>query len=292
MFVVNNNIRTHDPVPRAPRLAVPAGATDCHAHVFGPYERYPLAEPRTYSPAEAGLAGYQAMHRAIGVQRGVLVQPSVYGFDNRAHLAALAELGPDYRMIAVLPVATPEATLREMHAAGVRGVRLTDRDLTGGVTVDQMEAVAERIGPFGWHIQVQYNVTERPEMAERIARCPVPVVIDHMGRCPAARGVGDPGMQGLLALLRDGGCWVKLSGAYYLSDEATPYADVAPIARALIAANPDRLVWGTDWPHPGADRPPNCGDLMDLLGLWTADAALHRRILVDNPARLYGFAAG
>jgi predicted TIM-barrel fold metal-dependent hydrolase len=280
-----------DFAPRTPRLALPPGATDCHAHVFGPASRYPYAEGRRYTPPDCSLAAYRHMLATIGCERAVLVQPSVYGTDNRAHLDALAEAGPAFRMVAVVAPDAPPAELERMHAAGVRGVRVNV--LSGlGLALDVLEPLGRRLAPLGWHLQAFLDAEAIAAYEPALAALPCPLVIDHMGHFSMEAGLGQPGFQALLRLLRGGNTWVKLSGAYRLSRQPTPpFSDVVPYARALIEAAPERCVWGSDWPHPMVNGPPmpNDGDLVDLLADWAPDEAQRQRILVDNPAKLYGF---
>jgi len=280
-----------DFAPRKPKLAFPPGATDCHAHVFGPAAQFPYADTRGYTPQDCVLADYRHMLATIGCERAVLVQPSVYGTDNAAHLAALAEAGPALRLVAVVEPDVAAAELERMAAAGVRGVRY-NVVTPGGQSLEAIEAMAKRVQPLGWHIQLFASGDTIAALEPTLARLPVPVVIDHMGHVSTDEGLAHPGFQALLRLLRGGNAWVKLSGAYRNSREPrVPFTDVVPFAQALIEAGPERCVWGSDWPHPMVnDRPmPNDGDLADLLADWAPDPARRQRILVDNPARLYGF---
>ena len=279
-----------DPEPRKPGFAVPAGACDSHAHIFAPARVYPYVAERAYTPAEASLEDYQGMLAALGVERAVLVQPSVYGTDNRAMLEALESGGRRFRGVAVCDEDIAESEIAHLHAAGVRGLRV-NLLYSRSATLAALAGLAQRIAPFGWHLQILVDVSKTPDLAEILAPLSVAVVVDHMGHLPAAKGAGDPGFQALLALVRGGRSWVKLSGAYRLSSQRTPpYADVAPLARALIAAAPERMLWASDWPHPAIAMPmPNDGDLLDLLAEWAPDEATRRKILVDNPAALYGF---
>ncbi len=278
-----------DPDPRTPALAVPTGACDCHFHIFGPEARYPYVAERTYTPPDAPVEAYRRVMAALGLERCVIVQPSVYGTDNACTLDAMARLGPGCRGVAVIDETVDEAALDDMHRAGIRGVRFNIL-YTGGVEVGRVRAVAERIAPLGWHIQFLLDGRGLAELADDLGALPVPIVIDHLGHAPAEVGIGHPGNRALLALLGEGRCWVKLSAAYRVSRRAPGYEDAAPLARALIEAAPERVVWGSDWPHPGVvGAMPNDGNLLDLLGQWTNDAALRHRILVDNPAALYGF---
>lgn len=270
-----------------PHWRPPPGGADCHCHVFGPYAAYPLSPGRGYTPPEASVEWYLAMLATLGLERTVIVQPSVYGTDNRATLAAVAAIGAARaRAVVVVDDDTDAAALAAMHAAGARGVRF-NLVSGNGAPREQLAAVAARIAPLGWHLQV--FTRELATLAPALAGLPVPLVLDHMGGVVAAAGIASPDGQALLRLL-DGGAWVKLSG--YRSSAGAPYADVAPLARALLAAAPDRCLWGTDWPHPQFETPdqvPDDGQLLDLLGEWAPEEAARHAVLVDNPARLYGF---
>ena len=273
------------------RASTPRGACDCHAHVFGPLDRFSFIEGRGYTPPERLASDYRAMLNSLGIERGVIVQPSVYGTDNRATLNAIAELGPNFRGVAVLPADVDDSTLADCAAGGIRGVRLSDMT-KGGVPLAQLEAMAARIKAGGWHIQVLAEFSKSPDLAGRLRKLGVPIVIDHFGVVDPERGTGDAGFRAILKLLRDGVGWLKLSGPYLGSRQPIPYADMQPFAEALVAAAPDRLVWGTDWPHPSCgDAPPDDRALFALLDRWVPDVAARQRILVDNPAALYGFPA-
>jgi predicted TIM-barrel fold metal-dependent hydrolase len=288
-----------------PRFAVPAGACDCHMHVFGPRELYPPAAQRVYTPTPAPIAAWRAMADRLGLSRVVFVQPSAYGSDNRAMLDALEEVGAVGRGIAVVADDTDRATLEAMAKAGVRGIRLnmkTHGESDTRALRQRFARAAERIAPFGWHIQIFADLAMIAAIADAIRAAPVPVVLDHMGGAVGALGLGQDGFRALLDLVGDGRCWVKLSGAYRVSEQEPGFADATPIARALLAANPERMVWGTDWPHigahaeaPGGDAPPviyrdlDTGALLNLLADAAGDAATLKRVLADNPARLYGF---
>jgi 2-pyrone-4,6-dicarboxylate lactonase len=277
-----------EPRTRRPTVEVPAGAWDCHAHVFGPFDRFPLRPERAYTPGLATGADWKRMHDAIGVARGVLVQASVYGTDNRATLAALAELGPAYRGVAVVAPDISDDEIKAMHQGGIRGIRLSDT-MIGAVSTANMETMAERLKPHGWHIQLMVDAASRPDLVERATRTAVPVVWDHLGGMPASKGVDDPGYKIFLdAFRRSGNLWVKVSGPYLDKALRPPYAATTPLAQALVAAAPDRCVWGTDWPHPASDHAIDDAGLMELLAEWVPDAATRKRILVDNPPRLYG----
>ncbi|HEY4250102.1 MAG TPA: amidohydrolase family protein [Roseomonas sp.] len=291
----------------APGFAMPEGACDCHTHVFGPAGRFPFAADRLYTPGDALVEDLFAHQLRLGLDRVVIVQPSCYGTDNACTVAGLRALGPARaRGVAVIADAADEAALAALHAAGIRGVRLnleTSGNNDPEAARRALRETAARVAPFGWHVQVFTNLGVIGALREVVETLPVPLVVDHFGRARGDGGIAQPGFDALLGLVRDGRAYVKLSAPHRAS--ALPgYADVLPLARALIAANPDRMLWGSDWPHPGgappggrrspdgieAFRPEDDGAALTRLGQWAAgDAALLRRILVDNPARLYGF---
>ena len=284
-----------DPAPRKPTVAFPPLACDTHAHVFGPMSRYAYFGKRIYTPPDATLESWFALHAVLGVERAVLVQPSVYSTDNACMLDAMAVAGNRLRGIAVVDESIGDAELKRMHDRGVRGIRFNIVDVRpeerGKLPVDAVRRMAARIAPLGWHIQFLMHVDEFPEMDRLFAGLPVDVVIDHFGYMKVTKGLDHPGFVALQRMLAAGRAWVKFTGAYRISaDGALPYADVTPYARALVAANPERIVWGTDWPHPKHEGPmPNDGDFANCLGDWIPDATNLRRALADNPAKLYGF---
>ena len=281
-----------DRQPQPAGFRPPAGATDTHAHVFGPAERYPYVLERSYTPPDSPLAEYRAMLSTLGLDRGVIVQPSVYGTDNRATLDALRRHPEQFRGVAVVDPDITDNDLQEMHDAGVRGLRINVL-YRGGVGFSVAHHLAQRIAPLGWHLQFLIDITQTEDFAQEMARLPVDSVVDHMGHMCANHGTNHPAFRELIALMREGRTWVKLSGAYRVSaQERLPYDDVTALARALIAANGERVVWGSDWPHPAVTRPmPNDGALLDLLSEWAPDSTQRDRILVQNPALLYGFPA-
>ncbi len=279
----------YNPDPGKPRLAIPPGSCDCHAHIFGPQDRYPYTPNRSYTPPEASIEAYRRMLAALGFERGVIVQPSVYGTDNSCTCDAIVASGGKWRGVAVVEPEVNDSLLAELHAAGFRGVRI-NLLFKGGLQLDALERIAQAIGPLGWHVQLLLDGRDLPELADRLGRLPVDFVVDHMGHMPASLGVGHAGFQTLLQLLRGGRCWVKLSGAYRISSKPQPYEDAVPFARALVETAPDKLVFGTDWPHPSISVPmPQDASLLDLLPTWVPDEAARHRILVENPARLYDF---
>ncbi|MFZ9234491.1 MAG: amidohydrolase family protein [Hylemonella sp.] len=285
-----------DFAPRQPQLKVPAGSCDCHAHILGPAARFPYSDERVYTPPDCLLADYRAMLTALGLARAVLVQPSVYGSDNRVLLNALDAMQGAWRGVAVVEPDVSASALQEMHAAGVRGVRVNVVDVQsnkGVLPLNQLRGLAERIAPLGWHMEFLLHVHEFPRLDQQLAGFPVDVVFGHLGYLPTQLGIGDAGFQALLRLLQAGRAWVKLTGPYRLSGSKLPYADVVPFAHALLDAAPRQIVWGSDWPHvmvKGAM--PNDGDLMDILSTWIPDPSIRHQVLVSNPERLYGFQSG
>ena len=267
----------------------PPKACDCHAHIFGPVEQYPLTANRSFTPPEASLAAYRRMLAALGIVHAVIVQPSVYGTDNRCTLDSVSAAGGLWRGVAVANPSVNEKELECLHAAGFRGVRVNVL-FKGGLTFDALEPMARMIAPFGWHLQLLLDYRDLVKLAPRLRQLPVGIVVDHMEHMLTSAGVGHPGFQILLQLVREGRCWVKLSGAYRISREPYPYPDVVPFARALIEADASRTVWGSDWPHPCVSGfIPKDAELLDLLAMWARDAEVRRRILAENPAVLYGY---
>ena len=282
-----------DPHPRPPRFELPALACDAHAHICGPAQRYPYSPQRIYTPPDALLPEYRHMLKTLGLARAVLVQPSVYGTDNTALIDALATDQVNLRGVAVIDPAMPAAELERLHAAGIRGVRCNIVDIKTGkgeLPMLLLGALADKIRPLGWHIELLMHVNETPELDRLLDTLRVPVVFGHLGYMQTTRGLDDPGFKALLRLMREGRGWAKLSGPYRISDGTARYADVAPYAHALLDANAGRVVWGSDWPHVMTKGVmPNDGELCDLLADWIPDVAQRHAVLVDNPACLYGF---
>lgn len=284
---------------------IPAGACDCHTHIFGDPKRFPFFAGRSYTPQPALPDAMRALHRELHMDRVVIVTPSVYGTDNSATLYGIKALGKGARGIAVIDDKTPEKDLDAMHSAGVRGIRLNLT--TAGITDPaqgrvRFQRAAARMKARGWHIQIYATLHVIAGIRELVMESPVPVVFDHFGGAKAELGTGQPGFAELVELVRSGHAYVKVSGAYRASVKAPDYPDAAPLARALITANPDRIVWGTDWPHPdspgpagrpatvvSAPMPIDDGALLNQLPDWAPDAAVRHKILVDNPAKLYGY---
>ena len=286
-----------DPHPKRPDLPTPAGACDCHAHIFGPSTRFPYTEGRGYTPPDAPCENYLAMLDALGLARGVCVQGNAHGFDNRAILDAAGRHPARLRAVGITDASIPAATLREWHGQGMRGLRFhlyfggERPGYKRGVGLDVLDYFAPTMRALGWHVQLWLDWRALPELAPALRRvaADMPVVIDHMLNIEATAGVGHPSFATLLGLLGDGACWVKLSGAYRVSTQYPDYPDARAFHEALVKANPERLVWGTDWPHPQIDakKMPNDGHLLDLFNAWTPDAGARQRILVENPDRLY-----
>lgn len=281
------------PDPHPPRAFVPPpGACDAHCHVFGPAERFPFSPDRSYTPPDAGVDDLARLHARLGLSRAVLVQASCHGTDNAALLDALQRGGGRYAGVAMIDDTTTDAELDELHAAGVRGTRVNFvAHLGGAPDLAAFERTVARVAPRGWHVVLHFDARDLPTYAGLLDRLPCPYVIDHMARVDATAGLEQAPFQALLRLLDDERCWVKVSGAERLTAAGPPpYDDVVPYARTLIGAAPDRVLWGTDWPHPNVRHMPDDGDLVDLVAEFAPDEATRHRLLVDNPARLYHFA--
>lgn len=279
-----------DPGTRRPVLKLPSGACDCHAHVFGPQQRFPYAPNAGYIPPDAPPEAYVRMLRTLGCERAVLVQPSVYATDNSAMLDAMRSGIFAFRGVAVVNEDISERELEDMHRAGVRGVRINLASATPGLTLEQAPRLAPRLKALGWHLQFFMDLRKLPDAETLLGKLDIDIVIDHFGRVRADDGIDAPPFQTLLRLLGRDNCWAKLIGPYFLSDKNPLFPDVIPFARVVVAAAPDRVVWGTDWPHPSSQgMMPNDGDLADMLPEWIPDAAQRQKVLVENPRRLYGF---
>jgi predicted TIM-barrel fold metal-dependent hydrolase len=302
----NRNALAKASQPSTPvNFDVSAGACDCHTHIHADPAKFPFFAGRVYTPELASPEEMTALHKALHIERAAIVTPSVYGTDNSATLFGMKARGATARGVAVIDDKTPEADLDAMNQAGIRGIRLNLA--TGGVndpTVGRprFQAAVERVKARNWHVQLFTSLSMISAIKDLVASSPVPVVFDHFGGAQAELGVDQPGFSDLLALVKSGKAYVKISGAYRASKLAPDYPDAAPLARALIAANSDRIIWGTDWPHPNSVTPPgrkptdltplyqiDDGRLLNQLPVWAPDAAIRKTILVDNPARLYGF---
>ena len=271
-------------------FSVPPYSCDCHAHIIGPVTLFPQIEDRSYSSPEASLESYQTLHRELGIRRAIIVQPSIYGYDNRVTINAISRYGAtSARGIAVVTPQILDSELETLHLGGIRGVRF-NLLFKGGASLEDLEYIAQKIAGFKWHIQLLIDVSQLEAIASRLRKLPVPVIFDHMGHMPTNLGVQHSGFQTLINLMKEGCAWAKVSGNYRISSAGPPYRDAIPFAQALIAASPDRVVWGTDWPHPGLyKKMPNDGDLLGALDDYAPSSKLKQKILVDNPEKLYGF---
>lgn len=275
---------------RAPAFAVPPGSCDCHAHIFGPRDRFPFSPERSYTPEDCSADQYRDMLATLGFDRGVLVQGGAHGTDNAAMLDAMERLGPRIKGIAVLPPGTPLREREALHAKGVRGFRMSTV-VSGGVGFDQLEALAAEAGEMGWHLLLHFHRSEElVAVADRLRGLRCHYVLDHLARIRADEGLDSPAFSTVMSLLDTDRCWIKLASLYRLSSQPYPHADMLPMIHRVVAARPDRMIWGSNWPHPIHTGPmPNDGDLVDLIPLWVPDAADRQRMLVDNPQALYGF---
>jgi len=271
----------------APRFAVPDLACDSHMHIYD--SRFPVAPTAKLRPADATVNDYRKLQRRLGTTRNVVVTPSTYGTDNSCLLDALAQLGSNARGVAVVDTSVTDGELKRLAAAGVRGIRFNLA--IGAVAPKEMiEPLAKRIAPLGWHVQINMNPDELVAAEEMLGQLPVHIVFDHIGRMPQPQGMEHPGYAVIVRLVSRRKAWVKLSGAYLGSKTGAPdYADSGAVARSLMRTAPDRMVWGSDWPHPTESDKPNDAALLDLLHQWTPDENTWRQILVANPAVLYGF---
>lgn len=306
VIMPNRNARATAAQPSTPvNFDVPAGSCDCHTHIHGDPAKFPFFSGRVYTPELASPEEMTAVHKALHIERVVIVTPSVYGPDNSATLFGMKARGATARGVAVIDDKTPDGDLDTMNQLGIRGIRLNLA--TGGVNDPKVgrprfQAAVERVKTRNWHVQLFTSLSMISAIKDLVATSPVPVVFDHFGGAQAELGVEQPGFADLLELVKSDKAYVKISGAYRASRLAPDYSDAAPLARALIAANADRIIWGTDWPHPDSVTQPgrknsdvtpllqiDDGRLLNQLPMWAPDEATRKKILVDNPARLYGF---
>ncbi len=281
-----------DPDPRVPSVRLPPLSCDSQFHVFGPRALYPVRPGAAYEMPGATIAAAMKMHRTLGLQRGVIVQPTTYGADHQATLDGIAAAGPNYRGCANAAVFedADDADLEKLHAGGIRGARFSRQSLGIALTPQAFARAIARIRELGWFAKVQPEPAGFAEQAAQYEKLALPVLIDHMGRPNPAAGAADPSLQKVLELLKRGNFWVMLSLAEKISKVGHPWDDVIPIMRALIETAPDRVIWASDWPHPvSTTQPPNEADLVELLFRAAHDDAERQRILVDNPATLFGF---
>lgn len=289
-----------DPNTKKPSYVPPPNSCDSHFHVFGPPEQFPFVATHEYTPPAAPLEHYLKMIGVIGIERAVVVQPSVHGLDNSATLDAIAQSKGRFRGVGRIDGKTPRSELQKLHDGGIRGVRfnLLDRP-RGNVKLDVLDRCIEQIIEFGWSVDLHIDMKNLLEQEKRIRALPIAVVIDHIARVNPAHGLNQPGFELLLDLMNNKHVWVKVSGADKICNTRVhsyfglPFVEVIPYARSIIKLAPDRVLWGTDWPHSNNFAPghtPNDGDLLDLLAEFAPDAEIRKKILVDNPSKLYGFA--
>jgi 2-pyrone-4,6-dicarboxylate lactonase len=281
-----------DPNTRKPKFEPPAGACDAHCHIFGPADQYPYSPDRTYTPPDAPLSHFKQLQSILGLTRAVLVNASCHGRDNAVIIDAIAQSNGRYRGVANADDSFTEAEFCTLHAQGFRGVRFNFVKHLGGVPdMAEFRTVLERIQSLGWHVDLHFDAGDLLQFDELLSSLPVPFIIDHMGRVPTNQGLEQAPFKQLLKVLHaNPHCWVKISGSERISSAGPPFTDAVPFAQALIAAAPERILWGTDWPHPNISKHlPNDGDLVDLIPLMMPDKALQQQVLVDNPHRLYQF---
>ncbi len=270
-----------------PKLKAPANACDCHMHIYD--AKYPVAPNATLKPADALVADYKLLQKRIGTSRNVIVTPSTYGTDNRVTLDAIAQIGPTARGVAVVDATVTDAELKRLNGLGIRGIRF-NLVQAGATTAEMIEPLSKRVNDLGWHIQIHMKGEQIAGIEDLLLRVPSPIVFDHLGRLAQPNALDNPGFKTISKLIDWGRTWVKLSGAYQDSKVGPPtYSDTVAVARAYIKAAPERMVWASDWPHPTEKDKPNDAVLFDLLAEWVPDEAIRTRILVQNPATLYGF---
>jgi len=269
---------------------MPKGACDTHVHVFGPAVTFPFSSARSYTPEDCTFEDLTALHAVLGIDRAVIVHGGAHGTDNRATLAALDRAPDRLRGVAVIPSGLPRATLEDMHRRGMRGCRMSTV-VSGGASFDDLTRLADETADLGWHLVLHFHrAAELIDVEADLVACGRPFVLDHLARITAAEGVGSAPFAAVLRLLDTDRCWVKLASLYRLSAEPYPHRDMLDLIHKVVEHRPDRILWGSNWPHPICPVPmPNDGDLVDLLPLWIPDAAHRRLALVDNPAMLYGF---
>ena len=287
--------RAQPPVPNSagtepPKLKAPANACDCHMHIYD--ARFPVVRPGSRMQTNASVTEYRLLQKRNGTTRTVIVTPAAYVTDNRVTLDAIAKLGPNARGVAVIHPTVTDAELKTLADGGVRGIRFTQFDpATATTTIDMIEPLSKRVNDLGWHVQIHMRGDQIADAADLLSRLPSPIVFDHMGRLPLPAGLDHPAFGVIRRLIDKGRTWVKLSGAYMDTSAGAPtYADKAKVAQAYLKAAPERMVWGSDWPHPTEKDKPDDAVLFDLLTEWAPDEAMRKRILVENPEALYGFA--
>jgi 2-pyrone-4,6-dicarboxylate lactonase len=284
----DENLPFH-PAPSTPALTLPVGACDAHCHVFGPAADFPFASQRTYTPVDAPWDTLKALHDKLGLARTVLVQASCHGTDNAAMLDAIARSNGTCRGVAMVARDVTDEELQRLHDGGVRGIRFNFVTHLGkDADVEAVQELTARIAPLGWHAVVHFEADRLETLAPILETLPVTMVIDHMGRPDASLGLEQPAFRMLLDLLEDERFWVKVCGAERITKSGPPYDDAVPFARELVWRFEDRVLWGTDWPHPNIRKNmPDDGALVDLLTLIAPEQSLLEKLLVTNPSRLY-----
>jgi predicted TIM-barrel fold metal-dependent hydrolase len=275
-----------------PKFHAPAGSVDTHTHIFGPNAVYPFSPKRPYSPPDAGLEMFQKLHAAIGIERAVIVNATVHGFDNRVVTDAIAQSNGKYKGVANVNNSMSDADLKALDKAGICACRFSFLKRLGGVgDMNAFRALVERVAAIGWHVDIYLEAGTIREFVPILKALPVTYVLDHMGTISAAKGLDDPEFKALLDLqASDEKCWVKITGMERASAAGAPFHDAVPFAKKLIDNAPDRVLWGTDWPHPNVKVMPNDGTLVDLIPLFAPDSAMQRKLLVTNPEKLFKFA--
>jgi len=279
-----------DPNTKKPKFRPPPLACDAHCHIFGPAAKFPFAPDASYHPPDSPFEGLQKLHAILGFERAVIVHASCHGSDMRATLDGIKRSKGAYRGTAIIDESYSEKDFQRMQDGGIRGVRFNFvQHLGGRPDMAFFHRTVARLKDMGWHLIVHLDAQDLVELRDMFMKIPVPMVIDHMGRVQASKGLDQEPFRVLLDFMKNQNTWVKVCGAERVSSKGPPFDDAVPFARALIAAAPGRILWGTDWPHPNVKIMPNDGDLVDLFPLMAPEPELQRRILVDNPARLYGF---
>ena len=291
--MVEKSCSPPDPDTRKPEYLLPGNACDAHCHVFGPASKFPYASGRSYTPPDAPLQNLQALHSILGVERAVIVQANCHGTDNRALLFALQNNPDKYRGIVNIDDNTHDSELLDMDEHGVRGIRFNFvKHLGGAPNLELLMRSVKRIEALGWHLNLHFDADDFSQNRDLLEKIPVPIVIDHMARIKAVNGLNQLPFQTLLQFMENEKNWVKISGAERITATGQAFRDVIPFVQALIERFPERIVWGTDWPHPNVNGVmPNDGDLIDLLPLYSSETEILHKILVENPAKLYGFLA-
>ena len=280
-----------DPDTKTPEFQAPPNACDAHCHIFGPGDKYPYAPDRSYTPPDAPLERFKELQKTLGLERAVLVNASCHGTDNTVILDAIAQSNGQYRGVANVDDSFTDADFERLHDGGIRGVRFNFvRHLGGMPDMDVFHRILDRIRHLDWHVVLHFDAADVVEFKDLLLNLPVPFIIDHMGRVPTKDGLEQEPFQQLLKLAEYESCWIKVCGAERISSDGPPFTDAVPFAKAIIDVAPDRVLWGTDWPHPNIKKHmPNDGDLVDLVPLMAPDEAMQKKLLVDNPERLYGF---